>query len=82
MLFPLPETLFPPIITYFPFPFIPPFPFSLFVQMLPLQRGILVTSLVVQWLRLHSFSAGGMDLSPGQGMKIPYAIWHGQKIKN
>ena len=28
-------------------------------------------SLVVQWLRFHASSAGGMDLIPGEGTKIP-----------
>ena len=27
-------------------------------------------SLVVQWLRLHTFNAGGMSSIPGQGTKI------------
>ena len=32
------------------------------------------TSLVVQWLRLHAFKTGGMNLIPGQGTKIPHAM--------
>ena len=32
------------------------------------------TSLVVQWLRLHVSTAGGMGLIPGQGPKILYAV--------
>ena len=39
------------------------------------------TSLVVQWLRLHASIAGGMGSIPGQGAKIPHAVWHGQKQK-
>ena len=31
------------------------------------------TSLVVQWLRLHPSKAGGADLIPGQGTRIPHA---------
>ena len=31
------------------------------------------TSLAVQWLRLHASTAGGTDLIPGQGTKIPHA---------
>ena len=38
------------------------------------------TSLVVQWLRLCTSTAGGMGLIPGRGTKIPHAT-HGQKKK-
>ena len=31
-------------------------------------------SLVVQWLRLHASSAGGLGSIPGQGTKIPHAV--------
>ena len=31
------------------------------------------TSLVVQWLRLHTSTAGGAGLAPGQGTMIPHA---------
>ena len=31
------------------------------------------TSLAVQWLRLHAFTAGDVGSIPGQGTKIPYA---------
>ena len=31
------------------------------------------TSLVVQWLRLCTASAGGVGLIPGRGTKIPHA---------
>ena len=37
------------------------------------------TSLVVQWLRLSASTAGGADLIPSQGTKIPQAVQHGQK---
>ena len=37
------------------------------------------TSLVVQWLRLHASNARNVGLIPGQGTKIPHAMWHGQK---
>ena len=36
-------------------------------------------SLVVQWLRLHASNAGGMDLIPGEGTKIPQVAGCGQK---
>ena len=29
---------------------------------------------VVQWLRFHACTAGGVDSIPGQGTKIPHAI--------
>ena len=35
------------------------------------------TSLVVQWLRLHVPTAGGMGSILGQGTKIPHASWFG-----
>ena len=34
--------------------------------------GKMGTSLAVQWLRLHTSTAGGMDLTPGWGTKIPH----------
>ena len=37
------------------------------------------TSLVVQWLRLHTSKAGGTSLILGWGAKILHAKWHGQK---
>ena len=43
------------------------------------------TSLVVQWLRCHASTAGGVGLIPGQGSEIPHATRRGQnieKIKN
>ena len=39
------------------------------------------TSLEVQWLRLRASNAGGVGSIPGQGTKIPCAVWHDQKIK-
>ena len=36
-------------------------------------------SQVVQWLRLHASTAGGMGSIPGLGTKIPHAAWCGQK---
>ena len=30
--------------------------------------------LVVQWLRLHAFNAGGAGVMPGQATKIPHAL--------
>ena len=39
------------------------------------------TSLAVQWLRLHTSSAGGVGSIPGRGTKVPNATWHGQKKK-
>ena len=38
-------------------------------------------SLAVQWLGLHAFTAECPDSIPGQGTKIPPAVWHGQKMK-
>ena len=40
----------------------------------PLKIG---TSLAVQWLRLRAFTAGGGGTGsiPGQGTKIPHAVW-------
>ena len=38
-------------------------------------------SLVVQWLGLRTFTAGGMGSMPGQGAKIPHATHGGQKKK-
>ena len=39
------------------------------------------TSLAVQWLRLHTSTAGSTGLILGQGTKILHAAWHGQKKK-
>ena len=32
-------------------------------------------SLVVQWLRLCTSNAGDTGSTPGQGIKIPHAVW-------
>ena len=37
------------------------------------------TNLVVQWLRLHTSAAGGMDSIPDLETKIPHAMLHSQK---
>ena len=34
---------------------------------------------MIQWWRLHTRKAGGMDSIPAQGTKV---LWHGQKKKN
>ena len=39
------------------------------------------TSLVVQWLRLHASTAGGVSSVPGWETKILHAAWHSQKKK-
>lgn len=36
--------------------------------------------MAAQWLRLHSFTAGGAGPIPGEGTKIPHAV-RGKKIK-
>ena len=33
---------------------------------------------MVQWLGLHTSTAGGTGLIPGRGTKIPHAEWHSQ----
>ena len=38
--------------------------------------------MVVQWLRLHASSAEGSGSIPGQGTKIPQALWCGMKEQN
>ena len=38
-------------------------------------------SLEVQQLGLQAFPTLGTGLIPGQGTKIPQAVWHGQKKK-
>ena len=43
------------------------------------ESGTLGTSLVIQWLRLHSCIVGGMGSIPGEGSKIPRAAWCSQK---
>ena len=39
-------------------------------------------SLVVQWLRLYTSTAGDVDLISGQRTKIPHATWYSQKETN
>ena len=41
--------------------------------------SIVGISLVVQWLGLSTFTAVASDSIPGQGTKIPQALWQGQK---
>ena len=36
------------------------------------------TSLAVQWLRLCISPTGGTGSMPGQGIRIPRAVWYGQ----
>ena len=43
-----------------------------------LKLPLLGTFLVVQWLRLHASTAGGMGSIPGWGTKIPQAMGWGQ----
>ena len=56
--------------------------FWIFFFLLPLQyfdkNKVGATSLAVQWLRLHTSTAGGIDSIPGKGTKI--AAW--QKKNN
>ena len=40
------------------------------------------TSLAVQWLWFWASTEEGVVLIPGQGTKIPYALWHRQKKKS
>ena len=37
--------------------------------------------LVVQWLGLCTFTAGGVGSIPGRGTKILHAVWHSKKKK-
>ena len=39
------------------------------------------TPLVVQWLGLHTSTAGGVGSIPGQGTKVQHAAWRGQNVK-
>ena len=54
------------------------FPNSVKNMNINIQQG---TSLAVQWLRLCASTAGGMGSIPGQGTKIPHAVWCSQKKK-
>ena len=46
-----------------------------------LRNPFIGTSLVVQGLRLLTFTAESMGLTPGRGTKIPHAICCAQKSK-
>ena len=39
------------------------------------QESTCGTSLALQWLRLHTSTAGGMSSVPGGGNKILHAMW-------
>ena len=39
------------------------------------------TSLAVQWLRLHTCTAGGVGSTPGRVTKIPHVVRGSQKKK-
>ena len=41
--------------------------------------GLLGTSLVVQWLRLHVSKPGGYGSIPGWGTDFPHALWRGKE---
>ena len=43
------------------------------------QESTVGTSLVVQWLRVHSSNARGVGSIPGGGTKILHAAWPKQK---
>ena len=43
-----------------------------------IKKHVIGTFLVVQWLGLHASNARGIGSIPGQGTKIPHAIWHDQ----
>ena len=40
-----------------------------------LKHAFIGTSLAVQWLRLHASNSGDASSIPGQGAKIPDAMW-------
>ena len=42
---------------------------------------IVGNSLAVQWFGLYTFTAEGMGLIPGRGIKILQAMQHDQKLK-
>lgn len=44
-------------------------------------KYLTTTSLAVQQLRHCTPTAGGVDSITGQGTKISYSVWHGQKNK-
>ena len=45
----------------------------------PSKNPITGNSLAAQWLGFHTFTAKGVGSVPGQGTKIPQAMWCGQK---
>ena len=47
----------------------------------PLKNENYGTVLVVQWLRLHPSTAGGMDNIHGWGTKVLHAMWDSQNVK-
>ena len=51
-------------------------------QCLAYNKRSIGTSLAVKWLRFHMSNAGDVCSIPGQGMKIPRAMWHGQYMLN
>ena len=48
-------------------------------QNMTLKYDLFGTSLAAQWLRLCTSYTADTGLIPGQGTKIPYAVWRGQK---
>ena len=44
-------------------------------------KGEIKTSLAAQWLRLHTFTAGGVGSVPGGKTGIPHAMQHSKKKK-
>ena len=51
------------------------------VRMTDIKKSTNRDSPVVQWLRLHTSTAGGVNSIPGQGTNIPHATPCGQKKK-
>ena len=45
------------------------------------RKQIYGNSLAVQWLGLHASTAKGTGSIPGQGTKIPQAVWCSQKTE-
>ena len=44
-------------------------------------REVVIKNLAVQWLGLHTSTAGGTHLIPGRGTNIPHAHGHKKKKK-
>ena len=44
-------------------------------------KGEIKTSLAAQWLRRHTFTAGGVGSAPDGKTEIPHAMQHSQKKK-